>query len=36
VCVRTSALREAGLFDDDDFFVYYEDTYLAWRLRTLG
>jgi GT2 family glycosyltransferase len=35
VCFRTSALREAGFFDDD-FFLYYEDTDLAWRLRALG
>jgi GT2 family glycosyltransferase len=35
VCFRTEALREAGLFDED-FFLYYEDTDLSWRLRTLG
>jgi hypothetical protein len=35
VCFRTSALRDAGLFDED-FFLYYEDTDLAWRLWTLG
>jgi GT2 family glycosyltransferase len=35
VCFRTAALREAGFFDDD-FFLYYEDTDLAWRLRALG
>jgi GT2 family glycosyltransferase len=35
VCLRTAALREAGLFDDD-FFLYYEDTDLSWRLRALG
>jgi GT2 family glycosyltransferase len=35
VCFRTEALREAGYFDDD-FFLYYEDTDLAWRLRALG
>jgi hypothetical protein len=35
VCFRTEALREAGFFDDD-FFLYYEDTDLAWRLRALG
>jgi GT2 family glycosyltransferase len=35
VCFRTGALREAGFFDDD-FFLYYEDTDLAWRLRALG
>ena len=35
VGLRTAALREAGLFDDD-FFLYYEDTDLSWRLRALG
>jgi GT2 family glycosyltransferase len=35
VCFRTEALREAGMFDDD-FFLYYEDTDLSWRLRALG
>jgi GT2 family glycosyltransferase len=35
VCFRSEALREAGLFDED-FFLYYEDTDLSWRLRTLG
>lgn len=35
VLFRTEALREAGVFDDD-FFMYYEDTDLAWRLRALG
>jgi hypothetical protein len=35
VGLRTSALAEAGLFDDD-FFLYYEDTDLSWRLRALG
>jgi GT2 family glycosyltransferase len=35
VLFRTAALREAGVFDDD-FFMYYEDTDLAWRLRALG
>jgi GT2 family glycosyltransferase len=35
VCFRTEALRQAGMFDDD-FFLYYEDTDLSWRLRTLG
>jgi GT2 family glycosyltransferase len=32
---RTEALAEAGLFDDD-FFLYYEDTDLSWRLQRLG
>jgi GT2 family glycosyltransferase len=35
VCLRTAALREVGLFDDD-FFLYYEDTDLSWRLRSAG
>jgi GT2 family glycosyltransferase len=35
VCFRTEALREAGMFDED-FFLYYEDTDLSWRLRSLG
>jgi GT2 family glycosyltransferase len=35
VLLRAEALREAGLFDED-FFLYYEDTDLSWRLRALG
>jgi GT2 family glycosyltransferase len=35
VCFRTEALQQAGVFDDD-FFLYYEDTDLSWRLRALG
>jgi GT2 family glycosyltransferase len=35
VLIRTEALRQAGVFDDD-FFLYYEDTDLSWRLRALG
>jgi glycosyl transferase family 2 len=35
VLLRTEALREAGIFDQD-FFLYYEDTDLSWRLRALG
>jgi GT2 family glycosyltransferase len=35
VCFRTEALAQAGVFDDD-FFLYYEDTDLSWRLRALG
>jgi GT2 family glycosyltransferase len=35
VCFRAEALRQAGVFDDD-FFLYYEDTDLSWRLRALG
>ncbi|MCA1824762.1 MAG: glycosyltransferase family 2 protein [Frankia sp.] len=32
---RTDALRDVGYFDDD-FFLYYEDTDLSWRLRSRG
>jgi GT2 family glycosyltransferase len=35
VCLRTEALRDVGYFDDD-FFMYYEDTDLSWRLRSAG
>jgi GT2 family glycosyltransferase len=35
VCLRTAALREVGVFDDD-FFMYYEDTDLSWRLQAAG
>jgi GT2 family glycosyltransferase len=34
-CLRTAALRESGPFDPD-FFLYYEDTDLSWRLGALG
>ena len=33
--LRTSALRDVGLFDED-FFLYYEDSDLSWRLRLAG
>ena len=33
--IRMSALDEVGLFDDD-FFLYYEDSDLSWRLRLAG
>lgn len=35
VVLRRSALDVVGLFDDD-FFMYYEDTDLSWRLRLAG
>lgn len=35
VLLRRSALEEIGLFDRD-FFMYYEDTDLSWRLRAAG
>jgi N-acetylglucosaminyl-diphospho-decaprenol L-rhamnosyltransferase len=35
VLLRMSALREVGDFDED-FFLYYEDTDLSWRLRAAG
>jgi GT2 family glycosyltransferase len=33
--LRVTALREAGLFDED-FFLYQEDADLGWRLRLSG
>jgi N-acetylglucosaminyl-diphospho-decaprenol L-rhamnosyltransferase len=33
--LRMAALRETGDFDED-FFLYYEDTDLSWRLRAAG
>jgi GT2 family glycosyltransferase len=35
VAFRTEAGRQLGWFDDD-FFLYYEDTDLSWRLRLAG
>ncbi len=35
VAFRTEAGREVGWFDDD-FFLYYEDTDLSWRLHLAG
>ena len=35
VALRTSAGGALGWFDDD-FFLYYEDTDLSWRLRAAG
>lgn len=35
VLLRKSALKHTGLFDPT-YFMYYEDSDLAWRLRMLG
>ena len=35
VALRTGAGRALGWFDDD-FFLYYEDTDLSWRMRAAG
>lgn len=35
VAFRREVLADVGLFDDD-FFVYYEDTDLSWRVRSRG
>jgi GT2 family glycosyltransferase len=35
MAMRTEAGREIGFFDED-FFLYYEDTDLSWRLRNRG
>jgi GT2 family glycosyltransferase len=35
VAFRTEAIRQVGLFDDD-FFLYYEDCDLSWRLQAQG
>lgn len=35
VALRTTAARAAGFFDED-FFLYYEDCDLSWRLRAAG
>lgn len=34
--LRSSALRQVGLFDDQSFFMYWEDTDLGFRLRQAG
>ena len=35
MALRTAVGRQLDWFDDD-FFMYYEDTDLSWRLRSLG
>lgn len=35
VALRTAALAAVGTFDEE-FFLYYEDTDLSWRLRLAG
>jgi GT2 family glycosyltransferase len=35
VLLRTAALHDTGDFDED-FFLYYEDSDLSWRLRAAG
>ena len=35
VLLRTAAIEQVGAFDED-FFLYYEDTDLSWRLRLAG
>ena len=36
VLLRCAALQNVGLFDEDRFFMYWEDTDLAFRLRNAG
>jgi GT2 family glycosyltransferase len=35
VAFRAEVLEQVGVFDDD-FFLYYEDTDLSWRVRAAG
>lgn len=34
--IRVSALREAGIFDDDSYFMYWEDADLCFRFMKYG
>ena len=34
--LRADALRQVGLFDEQRFFMYWEDTDLGFRLRARG
>ena len=36
ILLRREALERAGLFDEDTFFMYWEDTDLCFRLRAQG
>ncbi|MHB1641201.1 MAG: glycosyltransferase [Acidithiobacillus sp.] len=36
ILLRREALERTGLFDDDAFFMYWEDADLCFRLRTQG
>ena len=36
VLLRSSALKDVGLFDEVNFFMYWEDTDLGFRLRKAG
>ncbi|MDD5379145.1 MAG: glycosyltransferase family 2 protein, partial [Acidithiobacillus sp.] len=36
ILLRREALERTGLFDDDTFFMYWEDVDLCFRLRTQG
>ena len=36
VLLRCAALQKVGLFDEDRYFMYWEDTDLAYRMRNSG
>jgi GT2 family glycosyltransferase len=36
VLLRSAAIKKVGLFDESTFFMYWEDTDLAFRLREAG